>query len=256
MDHINGLYLTITVTSHWPPWRLKSSTLGCLFNHLLKLTTKKTSKHALLALCDGNSPVTGEFPAVRASNAEKSFHCIYTFIRLGSWRCTCLFAWFAINKLNRKTWKQDSCTSITRPIYHSICYSFIVCFLFICLFICAGMDHVGYIHCGGCLRCSSGRVLCGSTPALSDRATGHRIDSYGGELHYCGVIMGAMVSQITGVSIVDWNVCSGADQRYYQSSASLAFVRGIHRWPVNSPHKGPVTCKMFHLMTSSWADSE
>ena len=30
----------------------------------------------------------------------------------------------------------------------------------------------------------------------------------------------------------------------YQSSASLAFVRGIHRWPVNSPHKGPVTRKM------------
>ena len=37
----------------------------------------------------------------------------------------------------------------------------------------------------------------------------------------------------------------GADQRKHQSSASLAFVRGIHRWPVNSPHKGPVTRKMF-----------
>ena len=33
--------------------------------------------------------------------------------------------------------------------------------------------------------------------------------------------------------------------RKYQSSASLAFVRGIHRWPVNSPHKWPVTRKMF-----------
>ena len=30
-------------------------------------------------------------------------------------------------------------------------------------------------------------------------------------------------------------------------------VRGIHRWPVNSPHKWPVTRKCFHLMTSSWA---
>ena len=30
-----------------------------------------------------------------------------------------------------------------------------------------------------------------------------------------------------------------------QSSASLAFVRGIHRWPVNSPHKGPVMWKVF-----------
>ena len=37
----------------------------------------------------------------------------------------------------------------------------------------------------------------------------------------------------------------GADQRKHQSSASLAFVRGIHRWPVNSSHKGPVTRKMF-----------
>ena len=34
------------------------------------------------------------------------------------------------------------------------------------------------------------------------------------------------------------------DQRKHQSSASLAFVRGIHRWPVNSPHKWPVTRKM------------
>ena len=30
----------------------------------------------------------------------------------------------------------------------------------------------------------------------------------------------------------------------HQSSASLAFVRGIHRWPVNSPHKGSVTRKI------------
>ena len=40
-------------------------------------------------------------------------------------------------------------------------------------------------------------------------------------------------------------VCSGADQRKHQSSASLAFVLGIHWWPVNSQHKGPVTRKMF-----------
>ena len=40
-------------------------------------------------------------------------------------------------------------------------------------------------------------------------------------------------------------VYSGADQRKHQSSASLTFVQGIHRWPVNSPHKGPVTRKMF-----------
>ena len=38
---------------------------------------------------------------------------------------------------------------------------------------------------------------------------------------------------------------SAADQRKHQSSASLALVRGIHRGPVNSPHKWPVTRKMF-----------
>ena len=46
-------------------------------------------------------------------------------------------------------------------------------------------------------------------------------------------------------SIVYSIVGSGTDQRKHQSSASLAFVRGIHRWPVNSPHKRPVMQKMF-----------
>ena len=62
---------------------------------------------------------------------------------------------------------------------------------------------------------------------------------------YSDVMMGAMASQITSVSIVYSTACSGADQRKHQSSASLAFVRGINRWPMNPPHKGPVTQKMF-----------
>ena len=33
----------------------------------------------------------------------------------------------------------------------------------------------------------------------------------------------------------------------HQSSASLAFVWGIHRWPVNFSHQGPVTRKMYPL---------
>ena len=41
------------------------------------------------------------------------------------------------------------------------------------------------------------------------------------------------------------NFCLGADQRKHQSYASLAFVRANHRWPVDSPHKGPVQRKMF-----------
>ena len=57
--------------------------------------------------------------------------------------------------------------------------------------------------------------------------------------------MSAVVSQITGVSMVYPTVCLGTDQRKHQSSASLAFVRGIHQWLVDSPHKAPVTRKMF-----------
>ena len=64
-------------------------------------------------------------------------------------------------------------------------------------------------------------------------------------LHYSDVIMATMASQITSLTIVYSTAYSGADQRKHQSSASLAFVRGIHRWLVNSPHKRPVTRKMF-----------
>ena len=68
--------------------------------------------------------------------------------------------------------------------------------------------------------------------------------------------MSVIASQITTLTIVYSTICSGADQRKHQSSASLAFVRGIHRGPVNSPHKWPVTRKKtFHLMTSSWSCS-
>ena len=57
--------------------------------------------------------------------------------------------------------------------------------------------------------------------------------------------MGAKASQTTSLTIVYSSVYSGEDRRKHQSSASLAFVRGIHRWPVNSLHKWPVTLKMF-----------
>ena len=61
-----------------------------------------------------------------------------------------------------------------------------------------------------------------------------------------------MASQIASPTVVYSNVYAGADKREHPSSALLAFLRGIHRSPVNSPHKGPVTWKCFHLMTSSW----
>ena len=61
---------------------------------------------------------------------------------------------------------------------------------------------------------------------------------------YSDAIMSVMASQITSFTIVYTTVYSGADQRKHQISSSLVFVRGIHRWPVNYTHKGPVTRKM------------
>ena len=64
--------------------------------------------------------------------------------------------------------------------------------------------------------------------------------------HPCDVIMNTMSSQITSISIIySIVVFSAEDQGKHQSSPSMAFVRGIHRSPVNSPHKGLVTRKIF-----------
>ena len=63
--------------------------------------------------------------------------------------------------------------------------------------------------------------------------------------HYNDFIMGAIASQITSLTIVFLTFYSDADQRKHQSSASLSFLRGNHRGQVNSPHKWPVTQKMF-----------
>ena len=60
----------------------------------------------------------------------------------------------------------------------------------------------------------------------------HRRPCQNSARYYSDVIMSTMASQITSVSIVYSIVCSGEDQRKHQRSASLAFVRGIHRWPV------------------------
>ena len=75
--------------------------------------------------------------------------------------------------------------------------------------------------------------------------------------HYDDVIMGAMASQITSLTIFYSTAYSDADQRKHRSSASLAFVRGIHRGPMNSPHKWPVTRKIFpfHDVIMFWARS-
>ena len=71
-------------------------------------------------------------------------------------------------------------------------------------------------------------------------------------VHYNDVIMGAIPSQITSLTIVYSTVYADADQRKHQRPASLAFVRGIHRdrWIPRTNGQYPGKC--FHLMTSSW----
>ena len=69
--------------------------------------------------------------------------------------------------------------------------------------------------------------------------------SHNSQHHYDDVIMTMLASQITSLTVVYSIVYSGVNQRKHQSSASLAFVREIHRGPVNFPHKWPVTRKMF-----------
>ena len=88
------------------------------------------------------------------------------------------------------------------------------------------------------------RWLCGASVCLYPYVH-PTVMLYRFKPHYGDVIMVAMTSQVTSLTIVYSTVYSGTNQREHQSSASLAFVRGIHRLPVNSPHKWPVTRKMF-----------
>ena len=59
--------------------------------------------------------------------------------------------------------------------------------------------------------------------------------------HYSDVLMSAMAFQIAGISIVCSTVRTGSDQRKHQNSASLVFVRGIHR--ASNAEKVSIWCR-------------
>ena len=126
----------------------------CLLKRLFGRRSKKTSKLRVTDLCDGNSPVTGEFPAQRASNTEN------------------VFDWWRHHGL---------------MVRYLSCISYVVLVLII--------FNLPYTYANKHDR----GILC------------------------------IMIKQ----------------HRKHQSSASLAFVRGIHRRLVNSPPKMPVTRKVF-----------
>ena len=64
----------------------------CLHNCLFGRRSKKTSKLRVSGLCAGNSPVTGEFPAQKASNAE--------YVSMWWRHCDLLFIGYVYDELN------------------------------------------------------------------------------------------------------------------------------------------------------------
>ena len=76
----NYMVIVLRLLSHWLKplqWRHNEhdgvsnhQPYDCLLNRLFRRRSKKTSKLRVTGLCVGNSPVTGEFPAQRASNTE------------------------------------------------------------------------------------------------------------------------------------------------------------------------------------------
>ena len=66
--------------------------------------------------------------------------------------------------------------------------------------------------------------------------------------------MTTMASQITSLTVVYSTVYSDADQKKTSKLRVTGLCVGNSPGPVNSPHKGPVTRKCFHLMTSSCHD--
>ena len=150
---------------------------------------------ALLAICEGNSPVTGEF------RMTQSFD-VFLDLRLNK----------RLSKPSRCRWFQTPLRSLWR-------------------------------HCNdGCL--SSNTSIRLSRCHWSNLNVPWWVDTSHEFIHYGDVIMGEVASQTTSLTIVYSTFWSDADQRKHQSSALLAFARGIHRLPVNSPHKWPVTRKM------------
>ena len=181
------------------------------------MTSSNETISALLAICAGNSPVTGEFPSQRLVTPS-----IYVFfdLRLNE----------RLSK-NRDAWDSRG---------HRAHYDLNV----------MGREHAGalklkighdakFIVIGGTMDCDNDNLPC-------------RMWWQSWLNHYIDVIMTTMASQITSLTVVYSTVYSDADQRKHQSSASLAFVWGIHRDRWIPRTKGQLRGQCFHLMTSSF----
>ena len=73
----------------------------CLLNRLFGCRSKETSNLRATGLCEGNSPVTGEFPAQRASNAENVFiwwrHHVSTCLKVQTGHIRCIWSGYCLS---------------------------------------------------------------------------------------------------------------------------------------------------------------
>ena len=191
--------------------------------------SKKTSKLRVTSLCEGNSPVTGEFPAQRASNAEN----VPIWWRHHGHPVIHGAAHVIVMPTSHQVISNHHVDSTVTGVksYYAMCISR------------DSHQHTMFERVREVGNPLVSVFLAGSSPQ-SDIAICEGCWCREVSFHYTNVIMCAMASQITSLSIVYSTVYTGADQRKHQSSASLVFVWRIHRWPVNSPHKWPVTRKM------------
>ena len=84
----------------------------CLLSRLFMRRAKETSKLRITGLCVGNSPITGEFPAQRAKNAQKYFHLMSSsYLRTVNWLMK--LAAYQRNILMSQTYNDKKITTIT-----------------------------------------------------------------------------------------------------------------------------------------------
>ena len=161
---------------------------------------------ALLAICAGNSPVTGEFSTQRP--VTRSFD-IFFDLRLNK-RLSKLWWGLWVETPSRPLWR---CCNASKPTWT----------------VTELIRHLGIAISWICM-CTCMYI------SIKNR----RLSPWD-PIHCRDAIMSAMAFQITGVPIVCW----GADQRKHHNSLPLPFVKLIHRSPADYPHKGPVTLKIF-----------
>ena len=209
--------------------------LNCLFRHRSKLR--------VTGLCEGNSPVTGEFPHKGPVTRKRvPFDDVIITMPQLRWLIESVEHLFTvlwlISNMNFELQMQlilppppppthtlNKMTAISQTLF-SNAFSWMTSFVFW-----FKLSWSLFLR----VRLAMRQHWLGA-----EQATSHYLNQcWHISLEYIcdqfiDVIMCAMAPQMTGASIVYTIVGSGADQRKHQSSTPLAFVNGIHRWLVNS----------------------